>query len=1005
MMGNYHVRFGNRLLVARLVSEFLLYSLDEVRFYGAIYVYSNLRIEYDQNNVLRGAPSNRKKQVLGVNQSMRVRVSSHILSVGCERFGASARLLNDEARGISSLSEGTSTVNSSGAAEDIKNGALKLEVHNLFEKSETQLKSLKVGSCDAVQKKFGSVIKKDVTEDGKSLNEFTENVSHETVDFNMIVAQKKKERVNILVGKIRDKWSDKKRKFVNLHEVIFDCNTLIYAYGDLVKSKGANTKEGDSINLDGINTGGIIALSDELRNGFWKASAARRILIPKKRSGETRPLTILAPYDKIVATAIQIVLNLIFEMHDGLNMLPKDRYFAESSHGFRPNRGCHTALNVITTWGLGKWLIPADISRCLDTIDQKRLMSIIGESIEDQVLIDTFYKFFNVKIKGVEEDSLDTNKGIGVPQGNPFSPLLANIYLNEFDQFVMLLKKEVDKGTVLPRNTKEWQDATEVRAKELKRARSRRAKNNLKTKICRSKIKAARKAGIRQKPETDADLPKRIYHRIYYLRYADDYLIAIKGTKQLAKQIKKKTEDFLKSNLHFDLKSKELIHGKDNKASFLGFDIKVPSRRDRVIVETRKRLSFKKINNRISSRKRTIEARFEKAILRVYETQKLKTLKALMKGEKSDGINENVAKYLAMKDAKELMREIELSGIKWIFDKEPFDVWMRREYRSLQESWIKKTELEELGYSEIIRAYDKFIETLKEGMGSKNLCRFKEEEARRIKAKPKYLQMELDRLMYGQPQSLQPRIHAPICELKDRMRSWGMISHSGKPKFCGIALKYHEVSIIEFFRQKALGFLNYYKPASNFHDVKKLVDYHMRWSLLHTLAAKYSTRVHKIINKFGKTPKVILALEESKELVLAEFLSPNDINHRTRGFLISEDPIVFKNSLDKPIAKLAIPKVLFASKCAIIGCERSDIEVHHVRTLRRIRHGFAIESIKSKGRGIKREYAKIESALNRKQIPLCKEHHKLWHTFRRPQLDKQYLKEHVEPIVEASKAF
>jgi retron-type reverse transcriptase len=651
----------------------LLYSLDEVWFYGANCVYSVRCTECDQNDVLRGAPGNTKKQVLKVNQSTRVRVSSHILDMGCKRFGVGARLFNGEAKGISSSSEVVSTVNSSGEAGDKKNGALKLDAHNLSEKNETQPKLSEVGLSDAIQKRSGSVIKKDVTKDGTFLNELSENASHEISDFNMIAAQKETERENILVGKIRDKWSDKKKKFVNLHEVIFDSHTLIYAYGDVIKSKGANTSGGVNINLNGINVEKIMALSDSLCNGSWRASTARRVLISKKRADKTRLLTLLSPYDKIIATAIQMVLNLIFEKHEKLNMLPEDRYFGKSSHGFRPNRGCHTALNIITTWGLGKWLIPGDISRCFDTIDQKRLISILGKSIEDQILIDTFYKFFNVQIKRIEGGGLDTSKGIGVPQGNPFSPLLANIYLNEFDQFLVVLKKEVDKGDVPPKNTREWQDATEVQAKELKKARSRKAKNKLKREVRRSKIKAARKAGIQQKLKTDEDLPDKIYRRVYYVRYADNYLIAIKGPKKLAKEVKKKTENFLKSSLHFELKGGDLIHGKDNKASFLGFDIKVPSRKDRAVVKTRKILSFKKIKDRISARKRAIEARFEKAIMKVYESHKLKTLKALMKGEKRENITENVAKYIASKDAKDLMKGVEMSGIKWLYDKEPFD--------------------------------------------------------------------------------------------------------------------------------------------------------------------------------------------------------------------------------------------------------------------------------------------------------------------------------------------
>ena len=213
----------------------------------------------------------------------------------------------------------------------------------------------------------------------------------------------------------------------------------------------------------------------------------------------------------------------------------------------------------------------------------------------------------------------------------------------------------------------------EVKALELKRTKLREARNKLKKKICLSKIKLVKKAGVQEKAWTKKDLFNQLYHCIYYVRYVDEYLIAIKGSKQLAKQIKKKTEDFLKSNLYFDFKVNKLIYGKDNKASFLGFDLKISGRKDRAIAKTRKILSFKKIKNKIFTRKQAMEARFEKVITKIYESQKLKALKALIKGEKRKGINKSVAKYLAIKDAKELVKEIEISGMKWFYDKEPFE--------------------------------------------------------------------------------------------------------------------------------------------------------------------------------------------------------------------------------------------------------------------------------------------------------------------------------------------
>ena len=157
-----------------------------------------------------------KKQVLLNNYSKRTRVPSHILSVGCERFGANARLFSDETKGVSSFSEVASPVNSLSATKDIKDGSRKIDTHNLSEPSETrqtniEFKPKNVGLSEAIQKESESVVKKEVACNSNSLNEFIKDKPHETSDLNMMVVQDEKERIEILVSKIRDKWDDKKK--------------------------------------------------------------------------------------------------------------------------------------------------------------------------------------------------------------------------------------------------------------------------------------------------------------------------------------------------------------------------------------------------------------------------------------------------------------------------------------------------------------------------------------------------------------------------------------------------------------------------------------------------------------------------------------------------------------------------------------------------------------------------------------------------------------------------
>ena len=917
-----------------------------------------------------------------------IKTLSRISDAGykCElvrRFHVCARL-TDEGKGGGAWTEVTSAVESSETSKENKERDLKLDIHKLSENSETL--SLK-GLCETIQNRSGSVTKKGATEGGPLNHSRSVDWNGEILDLNMIVKLDEVSRKNLLVELIAKQWRDQLGKFVNLHEVYADPRILIFAYVDVINAKGANTKGGESTTLNDMNLERVLNLSKELKNGSWRAGTARRVMISKLGTDDRRPLTVLSLYDKIVASAIKIVLNAIFEKHKGLDKLPKERYFHTFSHGFRPNRGCHSALDVTVTWGLSPWLIKGDIKKCYDFIDQKRLVSILCKSVEDQILVDTLYKLFNMPVKDLNLGGSDTSKDVGVLQGNPLSPFLVNVYLNELDHFMDQLKKGVDKGSPQSINS-EWTKATWVGVSELSRAKTRKAKAALRRDLYRTKVKMATKAGIPRRPLTDDQAGDHVYHRLHYVRYADEYLIAVKGPKWLAKEIMKKSQDFLKSSLHFSLKGSDLAHGSHNVVRFLGFDIKIPSRKERSVVETRKILSFKKIRNRLVNRKRVMNERYEKSLSKIYESEKRKALKTLVnsKADKTEKIK--ILKEFAKKNAINQADKIrsffnEKSGV------EQYVSMLKKERKQLVESWVSEEELKDLGFKEVIEAREKFLKAMELAANKDNLKGLREEEVKRIKSHPNHKQMHIDRVLHGQPQGLSPKIYAPIRDLKDKLKTWGMLDKSGKPKACGAVFRYHDISIIKHYKSKALGFLNYYRPAVNFHEVKKLSDYHLRWSLLHTLAGKHTTKIHNIIKSYGKTPKIELDSNE-KIRELASFLTPNDINHRTRGFTKSRDVYHCLGDLDKPLVKLSIPKVLFAGKCAVFDCTNTDIEVHHVRSLRRTKKGCAVESIKSGNKTLKGS-AMVESALSRKQIPLCRKHHKEWHRLSPKELDSKYL--------------
>ena len=185
---------------------------------------------------------------------------------------------------------------------------MKLDIHKLSENSETL--SLK-GLCETIQNRSGSVTKKGATEGGPLNHSRSVDWNGEILDLNMIVKLDEVSRKNLLVELIAKQWRDQLGKFVNLHEVYADPRILIFAYVDVINAKGANTKGGESTTLNDMNLERVLNLSKELKNGSWRAGTARRVMISKLGTDDRRPLTVLSLYDKIVASAIKIVLNAI----------------------------------------------------------------------------------------------------------------------------------------------------------------------------------------------------------------------------------------------------------------------------------------------------------------------------------------------------------------------------------------------------------------------------------------------------------------------------------------------------------------------------------------------------------------------------------------------------------------------------------------------------------------------------------------------------------------------
>ena len=242
--------------------------------------------------------------------------------------------------------------------------------------------------------------------------------------------------------KILDKLADLNKRSILYPDKVIDRNLyadfilnkdmFLIAY-DKLKSKPGNRTPGiNPETLDGLNLDIIEGIISKLRDESFQFSPGRKTYIPKKKGG-TRGLIVGNPRDKLVQEVMRLVLEAIYEP-----------LFKDESHGFRINRSCHSALRYVFTNFIGvTWCIEGDISKCFDNIDHQRLMKLVSDKIKDNRFCRLLWKAIR---NGCFEFKVYKNNIVGTPQGSIISPILANIYLDQLDNFIVRLKWEFDKG-------------------------------------------------------------------------------------------------------------------------------------------------------------------------------------------------------------------------------------------------------------------------------------------------------------------------------------------------------------------------------------------------------------------------------------------------------------------------------------------------------------------------------------------------------------------------------
>jgi group II intron reverse transcriptase/maturase len=331
-----------------------------------------------------------------------------------------------------------------------------------------------------------------------------------------------------------------------LYRQLYNRDLYLRAYGKLYANKGAMTPGATPETVDGMSLAKIDKIINALRQERYRWTPVRRTYIDKKHSTQQRPLGLPSWSDKLLQEAIRSLLEAYYEPT-----------FSDHSHGFRPGRGCHTALQEITQhWRGVKWFIEGDISACFERIDHTVLLNVLREKIHDN----RFIRLIDDLLKaGYLEEWYYHTTYSGVPQGGVISPILSNLVLDRLDKYV--------EQTLIPAYTRGRRRKTYPPYAALTQAawKARKAGD----------LEAARKFAQQAQtlPSRDPNDPN--FRRLWYVRYADDTLLGFVGPKAEAIEIKRQLTEFSRNELNLELnQAKTLItHARTGTARFLGYEI------------------------------------------------------------------------------------------------------------------------------------------------------------------------------------------------------------------------------------------------------------------------------------------------------------------------------------------------------------------------------------------------------------------------------------------------
>lgn len=360
-----------------------------------------------------------------------------------------------------------------------------------------------------------------------------------------------------------EKASKQGKPVTDLFKIMTNCKEIWFeAYANLYANTGAITKGVNENTLDGFSETRIEGIITKLKNKKYEFTPARRVYIPKP-NGKKRPLGIPTGDDKLVQEVSRILLERVYEP-----------LFSDRSHGFRPQRSCHTALKAVKeTWAGTKWWIEFDIKQFFDTMDHRVMINLLEKRIGDRNFINIIK---GMLLAGYLEDWKFNATYSGTPQGGVISPILSNLYLHELDTFVGKLIEATHKGKKRKMNP-EYKGIQQKKTHIRKKIDTIGKSPDL--------MKEYRELDRQQKALSSVDPYDENYRKLEYCRYADDFILGFIGSHAEAVEIMTTVKAYIEGELKLQVSDEKTKINKGTKGiEFLSYIIFVnsPAKRTRM---------------------------------------------------------------------------------------------------------------------------------------------------------------------------------------------------------------------------------------------------------------------------------------------------------------------------------------------------------------------------------------------------------------------------------------